>query len=412
MNGSPVFSIWDPETANYITSTHPCKTPKCTIYHVSFGREHGDTQLQTGCACGKLCLWDISLHSTFLLNETRIHSHGIFKWWAENGSKAVFMTDTKERMSHPTVFAIIGISTPYHELCSGWQGDKWLFSPGKGEKVIHLREWSKVLRVWACSSGEQLFTISLPQRETFTRAQFSPDSDTIIYSSWDKTMKRSIALISAQTGVLLWRHNQTELRNIQYCPNSTQIIGLNMEGISTINPSTGVITPRMIPRGAWEHSSGRLGVVSLSPDEKMIAIFKETCTEVFNLISGDCLATHRFKSRFFTYYHFSWSHSFFIYATRNSIEFYPVLLSNSDARNAEDATQASELQSSIAPLNFIPPLITWLLRPLGASIIQYSYCPMPYRSVPPAKWAIAGIPPGLLFTCGSCSSKHATQTSK
>ncbi|PVF97648.1 hypothetical protein CPB86DRAFT_826310 [Serendipita vermifera] len=324
--GSPVFSIWDAETADCTTSLHPCGTHKCTVYHLSFDRDSAETRLRTGCACGKLCLWDISSRGAFLLNEFQIPSSGMCKWWAEDGSKTISMTDTRQGVGHATVFIITGISVPHCELYHGQKEDRWIFSPGQGAKVICLGEQGKLLVCWECSSGERLFKKSLPLHETFYEVSFSPDSRSILYTFEVGTSKDSVELISSHTGALLWSHIEIKLRALRYNPNLNEIVVLTTRNISTINPSDGSTTHTTTFQAAGLRPSSQIHDMSFSSDGKKVAISLDGYMQVFDRNSGDCLMTYRFDSQSFNHCLFLWSRSLTIRGSSNSVVFCPVRL--------------------------------------------------------------------------------------
>ncbi|CAG8719136.1 10888_t:CDS:2, partial [Acaulospora colombiana] len=128
--------------------------------------------------------------------------------------------------------------------------DKWLFSSGQGEKVLHLGDKNQVLIAWQCSTGDQLFRRLLHRSETLVEVHFSPDSNAILCSGWRLSGQQFIGLISSFNGNELWRIPQIGHLNIQYLPSLNEITVLTRGSIKTIDPLDGSLIATTTLRGA------------------------------------------------------------------------------------------------------------------------------------------------------------------
>jgi hypothetical protein len=328
--GFPVFSVQDLHTTNYITTIHPCGTHNCTVYHVSFDQSHSNTRVRTGCTCGRLYLWDVPPTSNHSINQHQMESTGLFRWWAEDGSKAISMINAEEGSSYSKIFFIAGISMSRRKLSTGDVEDRWLFSPETGKKILHLEKTKKALVVWACSSEHRLFERSLHQNESFKDVCFSPDSNTIIYSFSALTEEKTVELISSNDGTVLWSQNRLRFLDAVYYPNQTKILFIStlFADIEFVNPSDGSISEHLKLQRDPESIMSSCLAAFLSPNQKKIAILVDEDMgkrlQIFDCTTGKCLVSQLLDILFSSHCYLSWSHSFFLDIGRKIISQIPL----------------------------------------------------------------------------------------
>ncbi|CAG8546927.1 15389_t:CDS:2 [Acaulospora colombiana] len=210
-DGVAIVSLWSLDSADGVTSPHPCGTRDCEVIHVSF---HEGNELRTGCACGWLYIWEISNNHLEMSENPPWSTGREVQLWADDGNKALSMilVDTEYPLGSPRrcCISVRGLSDMTQELgtipgfitnkrgIATFHGCIWIFSPQGGHSIAY---WGSEIRVWDTLSGQKLFSRSPPIKSCdLLSLHFSPDAQYIIYGS-----RTSICFMSAKTGDLVWK---------------------------------------------------------------------------------------------------------------------------------------------------------------------------------------------------------------
>ncbi|PVF92280.1 YVTN repeat-like/Quino protein amine dehydrogenase [Serendipita vermifera] len=198
-----VYSTWDIRTGDGTTFVHPCKTQGCSVIHVSIHQECQNGEFRTGCKCGVVCRWGISPTLYFLKKITRLGPKDIYEYWSEDGTKALYRPKKGAGTNSLGRLCIAGTPPVHHDLGTHTDHEerpypfgKWMFSPGSGDKIL-LFDPLRVLDIWECASGRQLFQ---QPYHAFLNAQFSPDGTSIACIN----LGNALELISAEDGSVLY----------------------------------------------------------------------------------------------------------------------------------------------------------------------------------------------------------------
>ncbi|PVF93559.1 hypothetical protein CPB86DRAFT_97052 [Serendipita vermifera] len=284
----PVYSIWDVETADGQTFVHPCRTYLCSLYHLSFDQQGDKMVLRTGCECGKLCRWDISLSPPHLLDERRSTSDGRHHWWANDGSKTVGLKDDQAYhlciSDSPSIHLGISDSDANYE---------WQFSPDHGEKLLHIN--NQLMTVWECSSGHQLFQMSYEDIDP--SAMFSPDGMVIVC-----TLEDRVELICAKNGTVLCSWDDIILDSwnrsrITFFPKGDKFIIWGREWIYLFDGEN------------WRKRKKNHDSLSISPDGQKIAIISEIGVRIFNFTFQEKMEYCQFDLDRMSFHYWLWSRS-------------------------------------------------------------------------------------------------------
>ncbi|CAG8661825.1 13222_t:CDS:2, partial [Acaulospora colombiana] len=151
-----VISLWDIQTADGVTATHPCGTKFCEVGYLGWSSPGLGQQLLA------------------IKYEPTTYSLSV------EG-----MPDNPYRLYDLPYFLI-----PQY---------MWVFSPRDGQKIAL---WGREVEVWECSSKRHLFKRPVPTSVTSLRSiHFSPDANFLIYSLDD-----SLHFISSEDGTSLWNY--------------------------------------------------------------------------------------------------------------------------------------------------------------------------------------------------------------
>jgi WD40 repeat protein len=301
--GCAVYSVWDIRSADGQTFVHPCKSDGCRVYHVSIDEHEGIIELRTGCECGTLCRWNMSSDPHCLLEETRSGSLGSYKWWAEDGSKAV-----SEMKNGSIQLSILSTPLVQYHLWDEIELHTWQFSPGPGDKVLgDGSRWPAgvdgVLAVWECASGRKLFRKSYPDSIT---ARFSPDGTTVACAGGGVA-----ELISAKDGTVL-RNWDGILRayRIQFFPKGDNFLIQSYDSIY------------LFDRDIRREMEMRCNSIFISPDGQKVAIIGRDCIDIFNSALDERLEHHKLNGYLRYNNCFSWNHSILLSIDDLSISFH------------------------------------------------------------------------------------------
>jgi WD40 repeat protein len=300
--GCAVYSVWDTRSSYGETFVHPCKSDECEVNHVSIDEREEIVELRTGCECGTLCRWSISLDPHCLLEETRSGSLGHDRLWADDGGKVVSrMEDGSTQLSI--------LSTPHiqHNLWDEMDLRSWQFSPGPGDKVLgygsRWQEGDRTLAVWECASGRKLFQKSY--RGDIT-ARFSPDGTMVACAGGDVA-----ELISAEDGTVLRSWDGIRgMPSIQFFPKGDKFLTRNDDVIHLFD-------------GDIRHEiKMRCDSICMSPDGQKVAIIGEDYIDIFNHAVDERLEHYKLNSSPGHRTYFSWNHSVLLSIGDGSISFH------------------------------------------------------------------------------------------
>ncbi|ETO08206.1 hypothetical protein RFI_29183 [Reticulomyxa filosa] len=151
------------------------------------------------------------------------------------------------------------------------------FSPD-GQTVVSC-SWDKTIRLWDADSGQEL-QIWKGHSDTVTEAQFSPDGNTIVSSSWDKTIR----LWDVKSGQELqkWKGHSNYVSGVQFSSNGLTILSCSFDKTIRI----------------WEVASGKeiqkfqghsesVRAAQFSPDcNTIVSCSNDKSIRIWNVASG------------------------------------------------------------------------------------------------------------------------------
>jgi WD40 repeat protein len=270
-DGLAVYSVWDTKTGDGKTFVHPCKSHNCRVLHVSFDQSRSNVELRTGCECGRLCRWNILSDSHHLLEQLQLESTGLYRWWANDGSKAVCKIEVDKKLEmynddKPSLLYRLSISvTPpvCHILLQSALPILWWFSPGHGDKVVGASDES--LTLWECPSGRQIFQKSYKFKNS-PDVCFSPDEKMISFIG-----DGVVELISAEDGAVLHSWDGIwGMYDIRFFPKGSTFIGSGDQCVYLFDGN--VLRKKEID----------CMTISISPDGQRVATISRDEVNIFN----------------------------------------------------------------------------------------------------------------------------------
>jgi WD40 repeat protein len=294
-----VYSIWDMRGADGETFIHPCQTRDCTVNHVSFDPQGDKMVLRTGCECGKLCRWDISMEIYSLLHEIRLESTGVYQTWTDDGSKVISRV-TQDGESGVYRLSICNRPPVYHTLCEMEGLDGWQFSPGHGTKI--LRSGRHSLTVWRCDPQPQVLW-SLYKDVPY--ACMSLDGSVVVCISQNNLLE----LVSAENGSILGCWDGIQQGNcIQFFPKGNKFILWDD------------YTTRLFDMGIKYFRETTCRSICISSDGQKIAVISKDGVDILDY-TFEMIECHELNISNTYNHHFSWIHSILASVGDNFISF-------------------------------------------------------------------------------------------
>jgi hypothetical protein len=238
----PVFAVWDMQTADGTTTSHPCSNSECSIHNITFEQCGDILELRTRCKCDKVCTWDITTEPYVLLYEAQLESSAQWQCWADNYTKAISeqKTDSNQSRFFLSIF-IGGIKVGSFDLGKAVEElVRWKFSPGRGDKIVG---WSdKTIAIWEYSLvGCRLNALySASDYSNFSQVLISPDTTSILYTYKESFPIGGVGLLSSKCGASIWSYEINNIRHAEFFPDGDRVLILADSNLHVIRSSDGV----------------------------------------------------------------------------------------------------------------------------------------------------------------------------
>jgi hypothetical protein len=363
-NNRPIFAVWDIQTADGTTTTHPCPGAKCSIYYIGFHQRKDIIELKTRCKCERLCIWDITTDPITLLQEVQLKSSRALKCWADDGSKAISEGDAQGFRLYCYLSTLIdGKEVDKFRFECDSSDYKWIFSPGTGQKIVH---WSKhALEVLECSSGRRCFKkfMILDGCSDFGPICFSPDAASIFYSRKGNRYapgRWATGLLSSEDGTQLWYQSMDEAFHVDFFPGGDRLLVRTDKSISVLSSFDGSVR---------QSSSLTPLNMSISPAHNEIAALTGEGIEILESVTLERIRWYPWNNLTnIMFVNISWKHSTIVKVNclgpvDQSITFFKLLSSETSPKDASLETKAA-----VANLFLSPDALHLLIRHQDGSI--------------------------------------------
>jgi hypothetical protein len=350
-NNRAIFAVWDMQTGDGTTATHPCVGFGCSIHYLAFDQRKNNVKLRTRCKCQKLCVWDITIEPFALLQEVQLKSSRSLEWWADDYSKAV----SKRTPEHPDDWGEVFLST----LNDGKEVDLlklghatysyigWKFSPKAGEKVAG---WSKkCLELFECISGRRCFKkyIFPEHYGDFDNVWFSPDAKSIFYSRKNTQSHGWIAgLLSSDDGNQLWSRSANRVLHVEFFPGEDKILVGTDKSICFMS----------LFDGCTKQSSPLTPLnISISPEKNRIAVVTREGVEMLDPVTFDRIQWHPWTDLMnIDFVDISWKHSNIVKISHRgpadqSLTFFNLLSSKPLPQDTSSEAKAAVMDLFLSP---------------------------------------------------------------
>jgi WD40 repeat protein len=281
-NDRAIFAIWDMKTGDGSTTVHPCGSPSCSLYYISFDQQKDLLGIRTRCRCEKLCIWDIASEPIGLLREVQLKHNESLKWWADDYSKAISEeNDALGRKSFLATF-ICGKETNRFDLETAAEDEcTWIFSAGAGEKVARCSEL--MLEVFECSSGRQCFKTSLIPSIFGVQNYiwFSPDAEFIFYNRlghrYTSRLGYTSGILSSKDGFQFWCQSTDRVSQVEFFLDLDRVMVIMEDSICFYD----LLDGRLIIGSPHRPSLN----LSVSPGKDQIAIMTQEGVEILDFVT-------------------------------------------------------------------------------------------------------------------------------
>jgi hypothetical protein len=348
----PVFAVWDIQTADGITTSHPCSNSECSIDNVDL-QQCGDVlELRTQCECEKICAWDVTTEPYTLLYEAQLESSGQWEWWADNRTKAISEQGLNSNGSKFFLGIFIdGIQVANFDLHEAAEGlCEWKFSPGTGDKIVGCSD--RKIAVWEYSLGNcRLNALYLANEHSdFYRVLISPDTASILCTYKGIYPNHNVCILSSERSALIWDHEIGIIKHASFFPTGARILIFATSTLYVIRSSDGVHMAGKLMGGDFSH-------FSISPTGEKIAAFDSSSVRIIDSETFSDLQRHEWtQTRGTRFADISWKYYTLVTIIKpddrtQPITFFPL---TSPSSTLEQPNSSPAMRSGVHNLSFSP----------------------------------------------------------